>query len=70
MSRAETCSSFCPFAESVCPTRIPVSSRDEKGFELIVGMKLPSKAKKIPGSLVSEAAYALTAPSDVTEKTR
>ncbi|CAF87062.1 unnamed protein product, partial [Tetraodon nigroviridis] len=56
--------------ESVCPTRIPVSSRDEKGFELIIGMKLPSKARKIPGSLISETAYALTASADVTEKTR
>uniref|UniRef100_A0A674MLG4 Si:dkey-225n22.4 n=1 Tax=Takifugu rubripes TaxID=31033 RepID=A0A674MLG4_TAKRU len=42
--------------ESVCPTRIPVSSRDEKGFELMIGMKLQLKAKKIPGSLSSETA--------------
>lgn len=54
----------------MCPTRIPVSSRDEKGFELIIGMKLPSRAKKIPGSLISESAYALTAGADVTEETR
>uniref|UniRef100_A0A672TF38 Collagen alpha-1(XXI) chain n=1 Tax=Sinocyclocheilus grahami TaxID=75366 RepID=A0A672TF38_SINGR len=33
--------------ESVCPTRIPVASRDEKGFELILGMKIHQKAKKI-----------------------
>ncbi|TNM96143.1 hypothetical protein fugu_015804 [Takifugu bimaculatus] len=56
--------------ESVCPTRIPVSSRDEKGFELMIGMKLQLKAKKIPGSLSSEAAYALSATSDITENTR
>uniref|UniRef100_A0A3Q1H095 Collagen alpha-1(XXI) chain n=1 Tax=Acanthochromis polyacanthus TaxID=80966 RepID=A0A3Q1H095_9TELE len=37
--------------ESVCPTRIPVASRDEKGFELMVGMNIQKKAKKIPGSL-------------------
>uniref|UniRef100_H3CBH1 Si:dkey-225n22.4 n=1 Tax=Tetraodon nigroviridis TaxID=99883 RepID=H3CBH1_TETNG len=49
--------------ESVCPTRIPVSSRDEKGFELIIGMKLPSKARKIPGSLISETAYPQTIKS-------
>lgn len=54
----------------MCPTRIPVSSRDEKGFELIIGMKLPSKAKTIPGSLISETAYALTAAADFTERTR
>lgn len=58
------------FVESVCPTRIPVSSRDEKGFELIIGMKLQLKAKKIPGSLSSETAYALSATSDITENTR
>ncbi|XP_056868130.1 collagen alpha-1(XXI) chain [Takifugu flavidus] len=56
--------------ESVCPTRIPVSSRDEKGFELMIGMKLQLKAKKIPGSLSSETAYALSATSDITENTR
>lgn len=47
-----------------------MSSRDEKGFELLVGMKLQLKAKKIPGSLRSETAYALSAASDVTEDTR
>ncbi|XP_041670534.1 collagen alpha-1(XXI) chain [Cheilinus undulatus] len=56
--------------ESVCPTRIPVASRDEKGFELMVGMKIQIKAKKIPGSLISEAAYTLTATTDITENTK
>ncbi|XP_030253405.1 collagen alpha-1(XXI) chain [Sparus aurata] len=56
--------------ESVCPTRIPVASRDEKGFELMLGMKIHTKAKKIPGSLVSESAFALTASTDITENTR
>ncbi|XP_034562017.1 collagen alpha-1(XXI) chain [Notolabrus celidotus] len=56
--------------ESVCPTRIPVASRDEKGFELMVGMNIQKKAKKIPGSLISEAAFALTASTDITENTR
>uniref|UniRef100_A0A3B5A325 Collagen alpha-1(XXI) chain-like n=1 Tax=Stegastes partitus TaxID=144197 RepID=A0A3B5A325_9TELE len=56
--------------ESVCPTRIPVASRDEKGFELMVGMNIQKKAKKIPGSLVSETAYTLTASTDITENTR
>ncbi|XP_034428699.1 collagen alpha-1(XXI) chain [Hippoglossus hippoglossus] len=56
--------------ESVCPTRIPVASRDEKGFELMLGLNIPMKAKKIPGSLVSEIAYALTATTDITENTR
>ncbi|XP_063340026.1 collagen alpha-1(XXI) chain [Pelmatolapia mariae] len=56
--------------ESVCPTRIPVASRDEKGFELMVGMNIQTKAKKIPGSLVSETAYGLAASTDITENTR
>ncbi|KAM9332581.1 LOW QUALITY PROTEIN: uncharacterized protein KZ484_017656 [Pholidichthys leucotaenia] len=56
--------------ESVCPTRIPVASRDEKGFELMVGMNIETKAKKITGSLLSENAYALTASTDITENTR
>ncbi|XP_067342918.1 collagen alpha-1(XXI) chain [Channa argus] len=56
--------------ESVCPTRIPVASRDEKGFELMVGMNIQRKAKKMPGSLVSETAYALSSSTDVTENTR
>lgn len=58
------------FLESVCPTRIPVASRDEKGFELMVGMNIEMKAKKIPGSLVTETAFALSASTDITENTR
>ncbi|XP_068160699.1 collagen alpha-1(XXI) chain [Antennarius striatus] len=56
--------------ESVCPTRIPVASRDEKGFELMLGLNIQKKGKKITGSLVSEAAYALTASTHIAEKTR
>ncbi|XP_028425756.1 collagen alpha-1(XXI) chain [Perca flavescens] len=56
--------------ESVCPTRIPVASRDEKGFELMLGMNIQKKAKEIPGSLISEAAYALSVSTDITENTR
>ncbi|KAG9276700.1 collagen alpha-1(XXI) chain-like [Astyanax mexicanus] len=56
--------------ESVCPTRIPVASRDEKGFELILGMMIHEKAKKIHGSLGSETAYLLDKGVDITEQTR
>ncbi|KAB5586499.1 hypothetical protein PHYPO_G00002420 [Pangasianodon hypophthalmus] len=56
--------------ESVCPTRIPVASRDEKGFELILGMKIHQKAKKIQGSLLSETAYFLDKGVDITEETK
>ncbi|XP_075441860.1 uncharacterized protein LOC142487059 [Ascaphus truei] len=56
--------------ESVCPTRIPVASRDEKGFELLVGMKINKKGQRITGSLASEKAYLLTPEMNVTENTR
>ncbi|XP_064797669.1 collagen alpha-1(XXI) chain-like [Oncorhynchus masou masou] len=56
--------------ESVCPTRIPVASRDEKGFELMLGMNIHQKTKKIQGSLVSETAFSLTTSTDITENTR
>lgn len=47
-----------------------MASRDEKGFELMLGLNIQKKAKKIVGSLVSETAYALTASTDITENTR
>ncbi|XP_046704433.1 collagen alpha-1(XXI) chain isoform X1 [Silurus meridionalis] len=56
--------------ESVCPTRIPVASRDEKGFELILGMKIHQKAKEIQGSLLSETAYYVDKGMDITEETK
>ncbi|XP_053350878.1 collagen alpha-1(XXI) chain [Clarias gariepinus] len=56
--------------ESVCPTRIPVASRDEKGFELMHGMKIHQKAKSLPGSLLSETAYFLDKGVDITEDTK
>uniref|UniRef100_W5MVA0 Collagen alpha-1(XXI) chain n=1 Tax=Lepisosteus oculatus TaxID=7918 RepID=W5MVA0_LEPOC len=56
--------------ESVCPTRIPVASRDEKGFELMLGLKINKKAQKIQGSLMSETAFLLSSQVDITENTR
>ncbi|XP_041101188.1 collagen alpha-1(XXI) chain [Polyodon spathula] len=56
--------------ESVCPTRIPVASRDEKGFELLAGFKIDQKVQKAPGSLASEVAFLLTSDVDITENTR
>ncbi|XP_066544814.1 collagen alpha-1(XXI) chain [Amia ocellicauda] len=56
--------------ESVCPTRIPVASRDEKGFELMLGMKIHQKAEKVQGSLVSKGAFLLSTKLDITENTR
>ncbi|XP_069776966.1 collagen alpha-1(XXI) chain-like [Narcine bancroftii] len=56
--------------ESVCPTRIPVAARDEKGFELMVGFKIPQKAQEISGSLTTGTGFLLMAENDVTENTR
>ncbi|XP_067833394.1 collagen alpha-1(XXI) chain-like [Heptranchias perlo] len=56
--------------ESVCPTRIPVAARDEKGFELMLGFKIPQKAQEIFGSLTTEAGFLITSQTDVTENTR
>lgn len=69
MKVSEMCD-LCLNAESVCPTRIPVASRDEKGFELMIGMNIHLKAKKIQGSLATEAAYHLERGVDITENTR
>ncbi|XP_038666145.1 collagen alpha-1(XXI) chain [Scyliorhinus canicula] len=56
--------------ESVCPTRIPVAARDEKGFELMLGFKIPQKAQEISGSLTTEAGFLFTPQTDATENTR
>lgn len=56
--------------ESVCPTRIPVAARDEKGFELMLGFKIPQKAQEILGSLTTQAGFLLSSEIDVTEDTR
>ncbi|XP_035285213.1 vWFA and Collagen domain-containing protein [Anguilla anguilla] len=56
--------------ESVCPMRIPVGSREEKGFDLILATGIPEIAQKVRGSLLSEAAYLLSLGMDVTMDTR
>ncbi|XP_031416036.1 vWFA and Collagen domain-containing protein [Clupea harengus] len=54
--------------ESVCPLRI--SDNQEKGFDLLSGMQIDMTAKKVQGSLVTEAAYQLSARLDITLNTR
>ncbi|KAL2097000.1 hypothetical protein ACEWY4_006207 [Coilia grayii] len=54
--------------ESVCPLRI--ADTNEKGFDLLSGMQIDMIANKVQGSLVSEAAYQLTARLDITLNTR
>ncbi|XP_043366325.1 collagen alpha-1(XXI) chain [Dermochelys coriacea] len=57
--------------ESVCPTRIPVASRDEKGFDILLGLGVKKKVKKrilIPSS--NAKAYEITSNVDLSEFTR
>ncbi|XP_051880819.1 collagen alpha-1(XXI) chain-like [Pristis pectinata] len=55
--------------ETVCPTRIPVASRDEKGFDILVGLDIRKKASGIHGSYHGKKAYRITAQNDLTERT-
>ncbi|XP_043537168.1 collagen alpha-1(XXI) chain [Chiloscyllium plagiosum] len=55
--------------ETVCPTRIPVAARDEKGFDILVGLDIRKKASKIEGSYHGKKAYRVASQSDLTEKT-
>uniref|UniRef100_A0A8C5PZ15 Collagen alpha-1(XXI) chain n=1 Tax=Leptobrachium leishanense TaxID=445787 RepID=A0A8C5PZ15_9ANUR len=46
--------------ESVCPTRIPVAARDEKGFDILLGLGMNKKnTKRIEGSIPRTKAYEL-----------
>ncbi|XP_056421730.1 collagen alpha-1(XXI) chain [Hyla sarda] len=57
--------------ESVCPTRIPVAARDEKGFDILLGLGMNKKnAKKVEGSIPTMKAYEVTSQIDLTEFTR
>lgn len=59
------------FAESVCPTRIPVAARDEKGFDILVGLGVKKKVKKrIQISTTNAKAYEVTSRVDLSELTR
>ena len=63
---------FCfGFVESVCPTRIPVAARDEKGFDILLGLGVKKKVKKrIPLSPTKIKGYEVTATVDLSEFTR
>ncbi|KAL2306781.1 hypothetical protein Nmel_004719 [Mimus melanotis] len=57
--------------ESVCPTRIPVAARDEKGFDILVGVGVKKKVKKrIQISTTNAKAYEVTSRVDLSELTR
>ncbi|XP_053566373.1 collagen alpha-1(XXI) chain-like [Bombina bombina] len=57
--------------ESVCPTRIPIAARDEKGFDILLGLGInKKKAKRVEGSSPYSKAYEVTSKIDLTEFTR
>lgn len=56
--------------ETVCPSRIAVDSRDEKGFDLLMHLNLSKKAKKTQGSFYGTKAYQVTSRVDLSENTR
>lgn len=58
------------FAEIVCSARIPVDSRDEKGFDILVHLNLAKKAKKTQGAFYGTKAYEVTPRVDLSEATR
>ncbi|XP_067466020.1 collagen alpha-1(XXI) chain isoform X1 [Thunnus thynnus] len=56
--------------EIVCSARIPVDSRDEKGFDILVHLNLAKKAKKTQGAFYGTKAYEVTPRVDLSEATR
>ncbi|XP_052006673.1 collagen alpha-1(XXI) chain-like [Xyrauchen texanus] len=56
--------------ETVCPSRIPIDSRDEKGFDILLHLNLAKKAKKTQGSFYGSKAYQVTSRVDLSESTR
>ncbi|XP_070696913.1 collagen alpha-1(XXI) chain [Pempheris klunzingeri] len=56
--------------ETVCPARIPVDSRDEKGFDILLHLNLAKKARKTQGAYYGSRAYEVTSRLDLSEATR
>ncbi|XP_051945641.1 collagen alpha-1(XXI) chain-like [Xyrauchen texanus] len=56
--------------ETVCPSKIPIDSRDEKGFDILLHLNLAKKAKKTQGSFYGSKAYEVTSRVDLSENTR
>uniref|UniRef100_A0A8C2B9X4 Collagen alpha-1(XXI) chain n=1 Tax=Cyprinus carpio TaxID=7962 RepID=A0A8C2B9X4_CYPCA len=56
--------------ETVCPAKIPINSRDEKGFDILLHLNLAKKAKKTQGSFDGSKAYQVTSRVDLSESTR
>ncbi|KAM9345204.1 uncharacterized protein col21a1 [Symphorus nematophorus] len=56
--------------ETVCPARISVDSRDEKGFDILLHLNLAKKAKQTKGTYYGTEAYEVTSRVDLSEATR
>uniref|UniRef100_A0A3P8VP08 Collagen alpha-1(XXI) chain n=1 Tax=Cynoglossus semilaevis TaxID=244447 RepID=A0A3P8VP08_CYNSE len=56
--------------ETVCAAKIPVDSRDEKGFDILLHLNLAKKAKKTQGAYYGVKAYEVTPRLDLSEATR
>ncbi|KAI4878650.1 hypothetical protein NFI96_023259 [Prochilodus magdalenae] len=56
--------------EIVCPTKIPIDSRDEKGFDILLHLNLSKKTKKTQGSFYGSKAYQVTSRVDLSMNTR
>uniref|UniRef100_A0A3P9IVS4 Collagen alpha-1(XXI) chain n=1 Tax=Oryzias latipes TaxID=8090 RepID=A0A3P9IVS4_ORYLA len=56
--------------ETVCPARIPVNSREEKGFDLLLYLNLAKKAKRTRGTIYGTNAFEVTTPVELSEATR
>ncbi|XP_037829540.1 collagen alpha-1(XXI) chain isoform X2 [Kryptolebias marmoratus] len=56
--------------ETVCPIRIPIDSRDEKGFDILLSLNLAKKTKKTKGTFFGTKAYEVTSLVDLSEATR
>ncbi|XP_063047092.1 collagen alpha-1(XXI) chain isoform X2 [Engraulis encrasicolus] len=57
--------------ETVCPTKIQVDSRDEKGFDILRHLSLAKKLKKTTeGSFYGKKAYEVTQRVDLSESTK
>uniref|UniRef100_A0A3B3XJY1 Collagen alpha-1(XXI) chain n=1 Tax=Poecilia mexicana TaxID=48701 RepID=A0A3B3XJY1_9TELE len=55
--------------ETVCPAKIPIDSRDEKGFDILLSLNLAKKTKKTQGSFYGTKAYEVTSFVDLSEAT-
>uniref|UniRef100_A0AAY4DM63 Collagen alpha-1(XXI) chain n=1 Tax=Denticeps clupeoides TaxID=299321 RepID=A0AAY4DM63_9TELE len=56
--------------ETVCPSKIQIDFRDEKGFDILQYLNLSRKAKKTQGSYRGKKAYQVTSRLDLSESTR